>query len=132
MKAIDRTYTEQNNRLFKKKGNKYVPANDPWAYSGLREGWWLIKVESGSTSIRSIVYPAQAELLAAAKDKEDELIKIIREASEAKPKEGVPMSEELRNDWKALVAKHGEELSTIYYPSFQENAEKIVEALLTK
>ncbi len=132
MKAIDRTYTEQNNRLFKKKGNKYVPANDAWAYSGLREGWWLIKVESGSTSIRSIVYPAQAELLAAAKDKEDELIKIIREASEAKPKEGVPMSEELRNDWKALVAKHGEELSTIYYPSFQENAEKIVEALLTK
>lgn len=132
MKAIDRTYTEQNNRLFKKKGNKYVPANDPWAYSGLREGWWLIKVESGSTSIRSIVYPAQAELLAAAKDKENELIKIIREASEAKPKEGVPMSEELRNDWKALVAKHGEELSTIYYPSFQENAEKIVEALLTK
>lgn len=132
MKAIDRTYTEQNNRLFKKKGNKYVPANDPWAYSGLREGWWLIKVESGSTSIRSIVHPAQAELLAAAKDKEDELIKIIREASEAKPKEGVPMSEELRNDWKALVAKHGEELSTIYYPSFQENAEKIVKALLTK
>ena len=72
MKAIDRVYTEKNNVLFKKKGNKYLPANDPWAYSGLREGWWLVKVESGSTSIRSIVYPAQAELLAAAKKLEAE------------------------------------------------------------
>ena len=132
MKAIDRAYAKQNNTLFQKKGNKYVPVNDPWAYDGLREGWWLVKVQSGSTTIRSAVYPAQAELLAAAKDKEDDLIKIIREASEAKPKEGIPMSEQLRNDWKALVAKHGEELSTIYYPSFQENAEKIIEALLKK
>ena len=132
MKAIDRAYNKQNNILFQRKGNRYVPVNDPWAYDGLREGWWLVKVQPGCTSIRSIVYPAQAELLAAAKDKEEELIKIIREASESKPKEGVPMSEELRNDWKTLVAKHGDELSAIYFPSFQENAEKIVSALLTK
>lgn len=132
MKAIDRAYTKQNNILFQKKGKKYVPVNDPWAYDGLREGWWLVKVQSGSTSIRSIVYPAQAELLAAAKDKEDDLIKIVREASEAKPKEGVPISEQARKDWQWFIDKHGEEFSTIYFPSFQENAEKIVEALLTK
>ncbi len=132
MKAIDRTYTKQNNTLFQKKGNKYVPVNDPWAYDGLREGWWLVKVQSGSTTIRSAVYPAQAELLAAARDKEDELIKIIREASEAKPKEGVPMSEQALKDWQWFVNKHGKEFSTIHFPSFQENAEKIVKALLTK
>jgi hypothetical protein len=132
MKAIDRAYTKQNNTLFQKKGNKYVPVNDPWAYDGLREGWWLVKVQSGSTTIRSAVYPAQAELLAAAKDKEDELIKIIREASEAKPKEGVPMSEQAFKDWQWFVNKHGKEFSTIHFPSFQENAEKIVKALLTK
>jgi hypothetical protein len=132
MKAIDRAYTKQNNTLFQKKGNKYVPVNDPWAYDGLREGWWLVKVQSGSTTIRSAVYPAQAELLAAARDKEDELIKIIREASEAKPKEGVPMSEQALKDWQWFVNKHGKEFSTIHFPSFQENAEKIVKALLTK
>lgn len=132
MKAIDRAYTKQNNTLFQKKGNKYVPVNDPWAYDGLREGWWLVKVQSGSTTIRSAVYPAQAELFAAAKDKEDELIKIIREASEAKPKEGVPMSEQAFKDWQWFVNKHGKEFSTIHFPSFQENAEKIVKALLTK
>lgn len=132
MKAIDRAYTKQNNTLFQKKGNKYVPVNDPWAYDGLREGWWLVKVQSGSTTIRSAVYPAQAELLAAARDEEDELIKIIQEASEAKPKEGVPMSEQALKDWQWFVNKHGKEFSTIHFPSFQENAEKIVKALLTK
>jgi hypothetical protein len=132
MKAIDRAYTKQNDTLFRKEGNKYVSVNDPWAYDGLREGWWLVKVQPGSTTIRSAVYPAKAELLAAARDKEEELIKIIREASEAKPKEGVPMSEQAFKDWQWFIAKHGKEFSTIHFPSFQENAEKIVEALLTK
>lgn len=130
MKAVDRIANETI--LYKKVGKKYVQASDPWAYSGLREGWWLVKVAAGSTSIRSTVYPAQAEILAAAKDKEDELVGIIREASEAKPKEGVPMSEQARKDWEWFISKHGEEFNTIYYPSFQENAQKIVNALLKK
>lgn len=132
MKAIDRIEFDKQNILYRKVGKKYVRANDPWAYSGLGEGWWLVKVEEGSTSIRSIVYPEQAEITAAAKDKEDQLVKIIREASEAKPKEGVPMSEQARKDWQWFIDKHGKEFSTIYFPSFQENAEKIVKALLEK
>jgi len=35
-------------------------------------------------------------------------------------------------DWQWFIDKHGKEFSTIYFPSFHENAEKIVEALLTK
>jgi hypothetical protein len=42
------------------------------------------------------------------------------------------MSEQARKDWEWFISKHGEEFNTIYYPSFQENAEKIVEALLTE
>lgn len=117
-------------QLYKKVGKKYVEHNDPWAIEGLGDGWWLVKVAPGSKTIRSIVYPHNAEIIAAAKDKEDELVVIIREASEAKPKEGVPLSEECRKDWQALMEKHGKELSTIYFPSFQENAEKIVKALI--
>lgn len=49
-----------------------------------------------------------------------------KDASEAKPKEGVPLSEECRKDWQAFMEKHGKELSTIYFPSFQENAEKLL------
>jgi hypothetical protein len=132
MKSSDRIALKKQNILYKKVGKKYVPINDPWAYDGLREGWWLVKVGEGFTSIRSIVYPNKAELLAAARDKEDQLVKIIREASEAKPKEGVPMSDEARKDWQWFIDKHGKEFSTIYFPSFQENAEKIVKALLEK
>lgn len=130
MKAIDRIANETV--LYKKVGKKYVQASDPWAYTGLREGWWLVKVSPGCTSIRSAVYPAKAEILAAAKDKEDQLVDIILKASQAKPKEGVPISEEARKDWEWFISKHGKEFNTIYYPSFQENAEKIVDALLTK
>jgi len=132
MKATDRIANKEEQILYKKVGKKYVKANDPWAYDGLREGWWLVKVSEHCTSIRSIVYPNKAEIIAAAKDKEDELLKIIREASEAKPKEGVPMSDEARKDWQWFIDKHGKEFSTIYFPSFQENAEKIVKALLEK
>lgn len=116
--------------LYKKVGKKYIEHNDAWAIDGLEDGWWLVKVAPGSKTIRSIVYPHNAEIIAAAKDKEDELVAIIRESSEAKPKEGVPLSEECLKDWQALIKKHGEELSTIYFPSFQENAEKIVKALI--
>jgi len=126
------TRISHKTQLYKKVGKKYIEHNDPWALDGLQDGWWLIKVTPGSKTIRSIVYPHKAEILAAAKDKQDEIIDIIREASEAKPKEGVPMSEQARKDWQWFIDKHGKEFSTIYFPSFHENAEKIVEALLTK
>ena len=118
-----------NQQLYRKVGRKYVPETDPYALDGLREGWWLVKVTPGSTSIRQQVYPSKAEISAAAKDKEDELLQIIREASEAKPAK-IPISPEALADWKELIAKHGDEFSSLQYPSMQENAEKIVEALL--
>jgi hypothetical protein len=132
MNAMNRIYAKQDQILYKKKGNKYVQANDVSVLDGLREGWYLVRVEDGCKSIYHSVYPAKAEILAAAKSKRDELVKIIREASEAKPKEGVPLSEQALKDWKHFVSKHGEEFNTLYYPSFHENADKIVEALLTK
>jgi hypothetical protein len=59
-----------------------------------------------------------------------DLIDIIRAASEAKPKEGVPLSDSAREDWTKFVAKHGDEFSVLYYPSFNDTAENIVKALL--
>ena len=91
MTAYNNILNKQDNQLYKKVGRKYIPASDICAYDGLREGWWLVKVSSGSTSIRSCVYPAKAELQAAIKDKEDQLVDIIRKASEARPKK-TPLS----------------------------------------
>ena len=129
MNASMRIYDKMNQQLYRKVGRKYIPANDNYALDGLREGWWLVKVSPGSTSIRQQVYPSKAEIAAAAKDKEDELLQIIREASEAKPAK-IPISPEALTDWQAFIARHGNEFSSLQFPSMQENAERIVEALL--
>ena len=129
MNASMRIYDKMNQQLYRKVGRKYVPISDPYALDGLREGWWLVKVSPGSTSIRQQVYPSKAEISAAARDKADELLQIIREASEAKPAK-IPISPEALADWQAFIAKHGNEFSSLQFPSMQENAEKIIEALL--
>ena len=130
MNASTRIYEKMANQLYKKVGRKYVPASDAHAYDGLREGWWLVKVSPGCTSIRQSLYPYKAELEAAAKDKEEDIMNIIREATKATPKEGVPLSEEARADWSAFIAKHGKEFSVIYYPSHNDVATKIMDKLL--
>tara|TARA_R110000868_G_scaffold369386_1_gene632766 strand:+ start:189 stop:581 length:393 start_codon:yes stop_codon:yes gene_type:complete len=129
MSAETNIYYKMNQIRYKKVGRKYVQDNDPFAYEGLREGWWLVKVAAGSTSIRQQVYPNRAEITAAAKDKEDQLVDIIRTASEARPSQN-PISPEALADWKVFIAKHGKEFNSLEYPSIQENAEKIIKALL--
>ena len=129
MNAETRAYEKMNQIRYKKVGRKYIQDNDPWAYDGLREGWWLVRVAAGSTSIRQQVHPHKVEITAAAREKEDQLMDIIRDASEARPSQN-PISPEALADWKAFIAKHGKEFSSLEYPSIQENAEKIIEALL--
>jgi len=131
MNAYNRILDKQNTQLYKKVGRKYIPETDIWALDGLREGWWLVKVVPGSTSIRQAVYPHKAEITAAAKDKEDQLVNIIGKASEARPSQN-PLTPEALADWQAFIAKHGKEFNSLQYPSLQENAEKIIEALLLK
>lgn len=129
MNASTAIYEKMSRQLYKKVGRKYVPASDIHAYDGLREGWWLVKVSPGSTSIRQQVHPYKAEITAAAREKEEELMDIIRDASEARPSQN-PISPEALADWKAFIAKHGKEFNSLEYPSIQQNAEKIIEALL--
>ena len=129
MNAQTKIYNKMNAIRYKKVGRTYVQDNDPWAYDGLQEGWWLVKVAPGSTSIRQQVYPHKAEISAAVRDKEDQLIDIIRKASEARPPKR-PLTPEALADWQDFIAKHGEQFNTLEYPSIQENAESIINALL--
>ena len=131
MNAQEKIYNKMDQIRYKKVGRKYVQDNDPWAYEGLRDGWWLVKVAPGRTSIRQQVYPNRAEITAAAKEKEDQLVDIIREASEARPSQN-PLTPEALADWQAFIAKHGKEFSSLQYPSIQENADRIMQVLLEK
>jgi len=131
MNAETRVYDKMNQIRYKKVGRKYVQVTDPYALDGLHEGWWLVKVKPGSTSIRQAVYPAKAEIMAAARDKEEQLVDIILKASEAGPR-GLPLSEQAKADWDWFISRNGKEFNTLEYPSAQENAELIIAALLQK
>jgi hypothetical protein len=122
---------KEDSRLYRKVGKKFVPDNDPYAYEGLRNGFWLIQVKDGSTTIRQEIYPDKAHISAAARVMEDKLVEIIRKAGEALPRK-IPLSPEEQKDWNKFITKHGESFNTLAYPSFQENTEKIMAALLGK
>lgn len=124
-----RAALKEDQRLYRKVGKKFVPVNDPYAYDGLRNGYWLIQVEGGMTSIRQEIYPDKAPIHAAARAMEEKLVDIIRKASEARPNK-YPLSEEEQKDWDKFIKKYGESFSTLQYPSMQENAEKIIKVLL--
>ena len=125
-----RASVQEDRRLYRKVGKKFVPDNDPYAYEGLRNGFWLIHVKDGSTAIRQEIYPDKAHISAATRLAEDKLVEIIRKACEARPNK-TPLTPEQKKDWNKFIKKHGESFNTLYYPSFQENAEKIVKALKT-
>lgn len=120
---------KEDQRIYRKIGKKYVPVNDPYAYDGLREGFWLIKIDKGCTSIRQQIHPEKAAITAAARNMEDKLLDIIRKASEARPM-NIALTPEQKEDWDKFIAKHGKAFNTLCYPSMQENAEKIVAALV--
>jgi hypothetical protein len=124
-----RAAIKEDQRLYRKVGKKFIPVNDPYAYDGLRNGFWLIQIKDGSTSIRQQIYPDKAPLTAAARMVEDKLVDIIRKASEARPNK-VSLTAEEKKDWDAFIKKHGDSFNTLHYPSFQENAEKIIAAIV--
>lgn len=128
MKAKDRIKVRGEQVLYRKVGKKFIPVNDPYAYNGLKNGWWLIKVTDGCTSIREAVYPDNAELEAAARDKEDELVEIIRKATQARPGQ-IFLSKEEKRDWDKFIKKYGDSFNNLYYPSFSDSAAQIIKTL---
>ena len=124
-----RAAAKEDQRLYRKVGKKFVPVNDPYAYDGLRNGFWLIQIKDGSTSIRQEIYPDKASIHAAARLMEDKLVDIIRKAGEARPNKTMLTAEE-KKDWDSFIKKHGESFNTLSYPSIQESVEKIVKTLI--
>lgn len=122
---------KEDQRLYRKVGAKFIPANDPYGYEGLGNGFWLIHVKDGSTHIRQQIYPDKVRLTAAAREMEEKLVDIIRKACEARPNKTALTAEE-KKDWDKFIKKHGDSFNTLCYPSAQENAEKIIEALIGK
>jgi hypothetical protein len=130
MKAAQRIGLKEDSIRYKKVGKRYVQVNDPYGYDGLGDGWWLIKVAPGSKTIRTIVYPNNAEIKAAALDKVDQMIDIIKDAGKGVPGKG-ELTPEALADWNVFIAKHGGEFNYVSYPSLHDVATKIIDSLVT-
>lgn len=131
MNANTRIAQVESNILYRKKGKRYIQVTDDNSYFGLQEGYWLVKVAPGCTSIRQCVYPDKAEIQAAAHNKQDKLMDIIRKAGEARPQK-IPLTKEEHKDWQAFIKKHGDRFNMLCYPSLHDVSEKIIEELLKK
>ena len=131
MNAQQRIAQVESDILYRKVGKRYIPINDPNAYYGLEEGYWLVKVSPGCTSIRQCVYPDRAEIQAAMHNKADSIMDIIRKAGEARPYQ-TKLTKAEHRDWKAFIEKHGKSFNMLAYPSLHDVAEQIVEELLKK
>jgi hypothetical protein len=129
MNATTRIAKVESDILYRKQGKRYIQATDSNSYFGLQEGYWLVKIAPGCTSIRQCVYPDKAEIQAAAHNKQDKLMDIIRKAGEARPNP-IKLTEEEHKDWTVFIKKHGDSFNALCYPSLQEVTEKIIDELL--
>ena len=109
MRAAENIIEKEKQKIYKKVNGRYVEVSDLYAYEGLREGWWLVKVQPGSTSMRSTLYPEYAEVEAAMKDAEDKIVEILRKACEARPKVK-KITPEFKKAWERMVKKFGDQI----------------------
>jgi hypothetical protein len=131
MNAQTRIAQVESDILYRKQGKRYIQVNDPNAYHGLDEGYWLVKIAPGCTSIRQCVYPDRAEIQASMHEKADSIMDIIRKAGEARPTK-IKLTKSEQKDWETFIAKHGKSFNMLSYPSLHDVAEQIVEELLKK
>jgi len=116
-------------KIYNDKGEEcgYEQVNDPYALDGLSKGCWLVKVEPGSTSIRTCVEPSNASVDFAFWMMSDKLASIISDASEARAKsKGLTAREQ--KALKAFYKVMGEEKILYFeYPAIQDIADKIIQ-----
>ena len=124
-KAYQAIQQKRKEILYKKVGKRYVPATDPYAYEGLRKGWWLVNVDEGSTSIRQCLWPDKAEVQAAFQIAEEKLVEILRKATEARPRNRA-ITPEFKKDWDKMIKKHGSEMNYLEYDSLWGIAQTIL------
>lgn len=130
--AMSRIHHKEQSRLYKRTAaGKYVAVNDPYAYDGLREGWWLVRVQPGMTSIRQAAYPDRAEVEMAILEVEDQLVRMIADAAKVLPPK-TPLTPEAAAAWENLVKVGGESFRTLSYGSYQDIAERVLAPIRAK
>lgn len=100
--------------LFKKRGRRYYPVRDTDAYQGLGLGSWVVTVmrpDGGArlTTIRQLVNPAHAEVIAAIAHAREAMEHAMHEANSVNRPAVRPMSPKQKRAWAAYQAVMAED-----------------------
>ncbi len=125
MTTLDHIAYKRAQILYARRGGRYVPVNDPYAYEGLREGTWLVKVQPNVTTIRQMVWPDKPEIDAALCDLEDRLVQLIGDAARARPR-SMKLTPAQKRAWDKLIEVGGDQFSVLSYGSTQSIADEVV------
>jgi hypothetical protein len=118
--------------LYVKRGRRYHPINDPYAFDGLGEGHWAVHVQPSCSSIRRNIEPDYESVCAVLKEYQDEIVKHLLVAMEMRPQR-TPISDKEKFAWDQFKSTMGEDMPKLFeYASVQECAEKASEFILNK
>src|SRR5690606_8065528 len=100
--------------LYRKIGRRYHPVAwyDPLAMDALGKGDYLISVYEGGRSMRKLIRPDHARLLAAAREMREAMVAAMRKASELKPHR-TPITKRQQEAWQALSDAFGDGLAQL-------------------
>ena len=108
-------------RLYIRKGGRYLPHNDPYAHDGLTPGHWHVWVKPNCTSIRKMIDPAYAATAAALLEAEEAMVRAMQDMDQWRPRMGIQnlTGKELRA-WKAYSAIMGPDMAVMHRPAIQD------------
>ena len=91
--------------LYKKVGRRYVPATDPWAFAGLREGHWHVIVRPGSVTVRTPIWPNRMAVCAAIEVVRDAMMEAMQGANESIPRGITPKEQRAVKAYRDIMGK---------------------------
>ena len=110
-------------KYYTKKGKKYFPVNDPYAYDGLGKGAWLVTVGQGCIATRRALHPKFVEIEAGLRYLEDGMCKAMLLKCELGSRDRI-ISDKEKKAWAKFRKIMGSDMPSMFsYPSLQDVAQ---------
>lgn len=119
--------------LYEKRGRRYFPVLEHDAYAGLPKGYYLLRIEPGSTSVSKTTEPDFAAVELAMRDAIDAMTDAMRKSCECLPPKRTPLTPRQKRGWEAWKREVGDD-AMFYFEgvSMQDVVEAGIAALRKK
>jgi len=101
---------------------RYEPVLQHETFGALPEGFYMVRVKPGKTSVRQRIYPATDEVEAALRIAEDAMLDALREADKLIPR-NTPITPAQQKAWRKFEKAMGDGMYALERASLQEIVE---------